>query len=194
MLEHMNRRLHGQRTFADAIYRILDDARALNGAEFGTLQLCVGDYLLIVHQHGFEQPFLDTFRRVNRDEGSACGRALRAGKTVLIEDVEKDEEFAPYGPVARKAGFRSVVTTPLVTARPHMIGVVSTHFARVHRPTSLEIGAFEQYGRVASNHLWELRGNKPLAEIAIEMNARLYTMLEIPSLNQTERPLRTGYL
>jgi GAF domain-containing protein len=183
MLEHMNRRLHGQRTFADAIYRILDDSRALNGAEFGTLQLCVGDHLLIVHQHGFEHVFLDTFRKVVRNEGSACGRALRMGKTVLIEDVEEDEEFSPYRPAAREAGFRSVVTTPLVTARPHMIGVVSTHFARVHRPTSLEIGAFEQYGRVASDHLWDLRANRPLAQIAIEMHARLYESLDAPSLD-----------
>ena len=48
MLNHMNKRLQAEQTFEGAIRRILDDAIALNGADYGTLQLSWHDYLLIV--------------------------------------------------------------------------------------------------------------------------------------------------
>jgi GAF domain-containing protein len=188
MLDHMNRRLHGQQTFERAISTILDDARALNGAEFGDLQLCVGDHLLIVDQRGFGPHFLKAFRKVLKDDGTACGRALKSGKTVLIEDVERDEGFAPYRSIARAAGVRSVATTPLVTSRRQIIGAVSTLFARVHKPTALEIEAFEQYCLGASNYLWRLCGARSVADIAVAMNNRLYDRWEGPAIGGIPAP------
>src|SRR5215475_8338976 len=111
MLNQMNHRLHAEQTFEGTIGRILDDAMALNGAKYGTLQLPWGGYLVIVDQRNFGQPFLEKFRKVAREHGSACGRALRSGRTVIIEDTELDEEFAPFRSVARRAGYRSVITT-----------------------------------------------------------------------------------
>ncbi len=96
VLHHMNKRLHAEQTFERAIRRILDDAMALNGAEYGTLQLPWGGHLLIVDQRNFKRPFLEIFRKVAREHGSACGRALRLGETVIIEDTEVDEEFRPF--------------------------------------------------------------------------------------------------
>jgi GAF domain-containing protein len=188
MLDHMNRRLHRQQTFERAISTILDDARALNGAEFGNLQLCAGDHLLMVAHRSFDSHFLRTFREVLRDDGTACGRALRSGKTVLVEDVERDEDFAPYRSAARTAGFRSVATTPLVTSRRQIIGVVSTHFTTVHRPTAFEIAAFEQYCLGASNFLWELRGERSVTDIAVDMSSRLYDRRDASSIGETPAP------
>src|SRR5690242_8686832 len=63
-LDPMNRRLHAEKKFERAIRRILNDSMALNGAEFGNVQLLWGDYLLIVDQRNFKQPFLEAFRKV----------------------------------------------------------------------------------------------------------------------------------
>jgi len=41
------------------------------------------------------QEFLDYFRIVH-DNGSACGRAMRKGGRVIIEDVLTDPDFAPH--------------------------------------------------------------------------------------------------
>src|SRR5262245_49551585 len=122
MLHHMNKRLHAEQAFQGAIRRILGDAMALNGAEYGTLQLPWGDYLLIVDQRNFNWPFLETFRKVAKEHGSACGRALRSGKTVVIGDTEFDAESAPFRSVARSAGYRSVLTTPLWTQKRDLMG------------------------------------------------------------------------
>jgi GAF domain-containing protein len=118
---------------------------------------------------------------VARDDGSACGRTLGSGKTVLLEDIEKDSEFAPFLPVAREAGFRSVISAPLLTYGSELVGVVATHFANVHRPTDIEIDVFEQYGSLAADHLHKLLGQETLASVAVAMNNRLYDSLAAAS-------------
>jgi GAF domain-containing protein len=170
----MNSRLHVEKTFERAIRRVLNDSMSLNGAEFGNVQLLLGVYLLIVDQRNFEKPFLETFRKVATEHGSACGRALRSGKTVVVEDTELDEEFAPFRPAARLAGFRSVVTTPLLTDANGLLGVVSTHFVKVHRPTDVEIETFEGYSVSAGEHLSRLLGHTTLDSFALKMNRGLY--------------------
>ena len=91
--------------------------------------------LTIAAQRGFKQDFLDFFREVSAEDDAACGRALRSGERILIEDVESDAPFAPFRPIARSAGFRAVIYTPLITRDGTALGMLSTHFRSVHRPT-----------------------------------------------------------
>ncbi len=174
ILDHMNNRLCAEQKFEGAITRILNDSMSLNGAEFGTLQLPSGGYLFIVEQRNFKRPFLETFRKVAREHGSACARALRSGKTVVIGDTELDEEFTPFRPAARLAGYRSVVTTPLLTQAKDLMGVVATHFVNVHRLTDIEIDVFEGYSVSAGERLSRLLGRTTLDSFALKMNGRLY--------------------
>src|SRR6195256_1474437 len=87
MLAQMTLRLLQKRTFEDAIHVILEDVIALHGAEFGNVQLPLGDELFIAAQYGLPKPFLKAFKRVRKDDGSACGRALRLGVPVVVADV-----------------------------------------------------------------------------------------------------------
>ena len=96
LASQMTRRLFLSRTFEGAVHTILDDVIALLGAEYGNVQLSIGDELVIAAQRGLSADFLKTFRRVKKDDGSACGRALRLGETVIIRDVENDPEFAAF--------------------------------------------------------------------------------------------------
>ena len=173
MIDQMKKRLLAEPSAAAAITRILDDAIALSGAEFGTFQLPADGELLLVESRGFKLPFLKTFRVVAADHGLACGRTLRTLETVLIEDTEADAEFAPLRPVAKAAGYRSVVTTPLAVGRT-LMGVVATHFANVHRPTAIELRILEEYGAFAATYLQELLEGEPPGELARRLNDQLY--------------------
>ena len=175
MLTHLRDRLYGQQTFEGAVTQILADAIALHGAEFGDVQLPAKDNLLvIVEQLGFKSPFLDTFRGVCSTDGSACGRALRTGRPVVIPDVDVDAEYAPIRKVAREAGYRAVVTTPLVTSTGVLIGFVSVHFVNVHTPTPIEMDTLMSYSRLAADYLQELLRSESLHRKAQEMSERLY--------------------
>lgn len=170
----MTRRLDRTTRFQDAIQIILDDAVALVGAEYGNVQLLIRDELVIVAQRGLSSDFLKAFRRVNKDDGSACGRALRSARVVVIADVEHDPEFGEFQGDAKRAGFRAVQSTPLITGSGQLIGIVSTHFANVHVPTLIETDTLEMYGIEAADHLIRLLAGAPLDAEAQGMTDELY--------------------
>jgi hypothetical protein len=134
--------------------RVLDGALWLTGADFGNIQLRdqVTGSLRIVTQSGFGPEFLDYFAVVE-DGHSACGRAARACAQTVIADVAADPDFAPHRGIAAASGFRAVQSTPLVDYAGHLIGMVSTHFRRPHRPPGTDLQSMELYGDYAGEVL-----------------------------------------
>jgi len=177
MLAQLTQRLHAQRNFADAACLILDDIIALHGAEYGNIQLPIEDELVIAAQSGLSAAFLKTFKSVRKDSGCACGRALRDRSIVIVSDVDSDPEYAPFRQAAKMAQYRAVQSTPLFTRAKTFVGVLSTLFAQVHKPTPIEMQILNTYSVIAADHLYALRGERTLAACAKEMNERLYTGL-----------------
>jgi GAF domain-containing protein len=176
ILRHMTRRLVRNRTFEAVVQTILDDVIALLGAEYGNIQLPIGDELAIAAQRGLSADFLRTFWRVKKNNGSACGRALRLGIPVIIPDIEKDDDFAVFRRDARDAGFRAVQSTPMVTKDQTLLGIVSTHFAKVHEPTPIEMNTLKAYGGIAAEFAYMVLDESyaSLATKAEQMSAKLY--------------------
>ncbi len=191
MLSSLSKRLHAARTFEEAIGTILDDMIALLGAEYGNVQLPVGDALIIVTQRGLTEQFLDAFRRVKKEDGCACGRALRLHKTVVVPDVDKDPDFAAFLKDARAAGFRAVQSTPFFTSDGLLLGIVSTHFANVHEPTSIELQTMQFYSIVAAEHAYRLLGNEMLSVKAEKMSEALYASALRPRYDASPAAVQT---
>jgi GAF domain-containing protein len=191
LASQMTQRLLQIGTFEGAIQVILDDVIALLGAEYGNIQLSIGDGLAIVAQRGLSADFLRAFRRVKKDDGSACGRALRLGETVVIRDVENDPEFAAFRPDAKRAGFCSVQSTPFFTKDGKLVGIVSTHFANVHEPTQIEMQTLKIYSVVAAEHLDKLLDDVPLGTKAEQMSEELYTRILGRQGSGAKSPSRT---
>jgi hypothetical protein len=175
----MRDRLFRADAFDRAIWTILDDAIALHGAEYGNVQLLAGDELVIVAQRGLPLDFLRTFRRVKREDGCACGRALRRGTSVVIPDVEADAEFAVFRSDARLARFRAVQSTPLITRRGKPLGVVSTHFSNVHHPTKIEMETLQAYSVIAAEFAFKLLAEAPLLTLASRLSRDLYDRIGV---------------
>jgi PAS domain S-box-containing protein len=135
-------RLHEFRTrllsindFRTLLEEVLDATIALQRADLGNIQMYNAEKqtLEIVAQRGFQKDFLEHFRNVD-DESSACGRAMKLRQRVIIEDVETDPGFAPHRHIAASAGFRAIQSTPLLSRGGKLLGMLSTHFRRPHRP------------------------------------------------------------
>jgi GAF domain-containing protein len=174
MLEQMRSRLRAKKRFESAIEVILDDVIALHGAEFGDLQLPVGDELLMVAQRGLSTRFLKTFERVRTTDGCACGQALKSGEPVIIRDVEEDATYEPFRAEAMAAGYRGVQSTPFLTQGGIFMAMVSTLFASPHAPTDIEMQTLKAYGREAAAYLYTLLEGAKLADKAEQMHAKLY--------------------
>lgn len=177
----MSERLLAQPTFEAAIATLLRDVVALHGAEFGDVQLLAGGELLLVAQVGLATAFTKSFFRVTRDQGCACGRALRERRTIVVEDVDTDASYAEFRANAKAAGYRSVQSTPLCTNDGDLIGVVSTLFANPHVPTKIELETLKAYSVRAADRLQELLGGLTLETKAGQMQSQLRDEFQLPA-------------
>jgi hypothetical protein len=122
-------------TLTEGLDEMLAAVMELLGAPMGNIQLLdpEGEALTIAAHHGFDREFLEFFRVVTAADESACGRALRTGERVIIENVETDPLFAPYVDAALVAGYRAVQTTRSSVA-------TASRSARSRRISAFRIG------------------------------------------------------
>jgi PAS domain S-box-containing protein len=157
----------------DCLKEILDAAIAITGAQRGNIQLLdAGEGALVLAAHrGFEAPFLNFFARVDAGEASACGAAFRAGERVVVEDVVASAIFVgqPSGDVMLAAGARAVQSTPLTSSTGKLLGVISTHFSGVHRPTEQELRFMDLLARQAADYLERKRAEQALRAVLSEL-------------------------
>ena len=165
-LNEWSRRLWRSRTLSQGLDEMLGALIELMGADKGNIQLMdlQRPVLKIVVQRGFQQDFLDFFHEVSVDDDSACGRALRTGERIVIEDIEEDALYAPLREVARAADYRAVVSAPLVDVDGKPMGMVSTHFKGVHRPTEQDLRRLDLYVRLAADFILRCKTEENLQE------------------------------
>jgi PAS domain S-box-containing protein len=182
----LNRDLH------QALDDILAGAIELLGADKGNIQIfdAKQGVLRIVASRGFERDFLNFFGEVSAEDGSACGRSLRSGKRLVIEDVESDSVFTLMRPVARAAGFRAVQSTPIISRSGTPLGMLSTHFRSVHQPTEEDLLLLDLYVRQVGDIIERHDVDNALNESA----ERLRIAPHRTSVGIWERVVRTGKL
>ncbi len=165
-LNELSSRLWSMRNLRDGLDEMLAATIEMLGADLGNIQLLDVNRgaLTIEAQRGFKQEFLDFFGEVSADDGSAYGRALRTSEQIIIEDVEIDVAFAPMLHIARAAGFRAVQFTPLLGRNGRTLGMISTYFRAVHRPSEQEFRRLDLYARQASDFIERCRADEALRE------------------------------
>jgi PAS domain S-box-containing protein len=141
---------------------VLDATMALHGADFGVVQqVDAGGALVIVAQRNLPQAFLSHFARVS-DDSAVSGRAMRRRERVIVEDVLADPLFAPHRRIAAIAGFRAVQSTPLVSRKGELLGVISTHFRQPRAFSVTELRFTDLYARHAADIVERNRAEEAL--------------------------------
>jgi PAS domain S-box-containing protein len=162
-----NENLWQSHELAAGLRQMVEAGAALMGADMGNIQLLNPQkrVLEIVAQRGFGPEFLEHFREVSAADTSACGRSLRTGNRIIIEDVELDADYAPHRAIAAATGYRAVQSTPLLGRDGTPIGMFSTHFRKPHRPAELELIRFDLYASQASQFIERLRSDEQLQRL-----------------------------
>jgi PAS domain S-box-containing protein len=154
-LNELSSRLWNMQNLREGLDEMLAATIELLGADFGNIQILDPQrrVLLIESQRGFQKEFLHFFREVAADDESSCGRALRTGERIIVEDVDTEPDFAPMLHIVRNAGYRSVQSTPIIGRHGRPLGMISTHFRFVHRPTENELRLLDLYARQAADFI-----------------------------------------
>jgi GAF domain-containing protein len=164
-LNEWSSRLWHCRNLHEGLEQMLDVVIELLGADNGMVQLLNANGVLKIDaQRGFDRDFLDYFREVSAADDSAGGRALKSRKRVIIEDVELDAPYEALRPVARAAGYRAVISTPLITSDGTLQGILSTYFRSVHRPNEQELRRLDLYVRQANDFIQRCKTEDALRE------------------------------
>jgi PAS domain S-box-containing protein len=174
-LNELSSRLWTMRSLREGLDEMLAATIEMLGADFGNIQLLDVNRgaLIIEAQRGFKQDFLDFFREVSASDDSACGRALRSGERIIVEDVEIDAPSAPMLHVIRAANYRAVQSTPLNGRGGKPLGIISTHFRSVHRPSEHELRRLDLYARQASDFIERCRADEALHRAQTQLEAEL---------------------
>jgi len=155
--------------FIENLGEMLDTAVWFSRADKGNIQLYddTSRALRLVVQRGFDAPFLEFFADVTCDEASACGAALASAERVVVEDVTTSEIFAdqPSLKVLLDAGVRAVQSTPLVSSRGAVLGMVSTHFGRPLRPSARECQLLDVLARQIADYVERKRAEEQRDEL-----------------------------
>lgn len=129
-------KLAAQGAYLSQLETILSAAIKVTKADHGNIRLLEtpsGHLRIVVHE-GFDQEWLDFFETIEPGT-AACGGALALGNRVVVEDVKTHPIFlgAPALEVMRRAGIRSVQSTPIMGDQGECLGMLSTHFPHPHQ-------------------------------------------------------------
>ena len=162
MLDKLKQRLVDCSDLESVLACALSGGLELSGASRGNIQLMDWNtgYLTIMAQCGFDDDFLRFFHRVSARDGSACGRAIRERRPIVVDDVLEDPEFAPFRAIALKAGFRAVQSTPLISSSGAFLGVLSTHFAEARRCNGDDLQILRGAAGLAANAIIHQRARQ----------------------------------
>jgi PAS domain S-box-containing protein len=140
----------------DALYEhVLDAAIDLMSADIGSMQLFHPERgeLKLLAARGFDPESVAHWEWVRPDSPSSCGMALSAGCRVIVPDIETHEGFARTADLdaLRRAGIRAGQSTPLMARSGRLLGMISTHWRRRHRPTERELQPLDVLARQAAD-------------------------------------------
>jgi PAS domain S-box-containing protein len=143
--------------FDSLLREMLEAAITLTGADKGNIQLLDPSTgkLKIFAQQGLNLPFLKFFEYVDPGESAACGAAMERLERVVVEDVTLSPIFrgSEALDVLQREGVRAVQSTPLVSRTGQLLGMISTHFVKVHALSERELQLIDILARQAADIL-----------------------------------------
>ena len=148
---------------------ILDTAVRVTKADKGIIHLPdpISGSLGMAVQCGFRDAFIQFFARVGDHRVTTCATAMQSGRRVVVEDVTRSEIFVGQAGLDAllASGVRAVQSTPLLSTTGEVLGLISTHFGRPHRPGEHEARLMDLVARQAADYLERKRGEETAARL-----------------------------
>ena len=129
---------------------------------------------------GFETPFL-TFFGPLREEAAACGTPLQARERIIVEDVRQSAVFAgqPSLDVLLNSDVQAVQSTRLMSSDGCVLGMISTHFGKPHRPSERDLRFLDLLVRISADYLERRRAQESEKLLMRELQHRGCNLLAV---------------
>ena len=139
---------------ADILQEVLRAAIELLHADSGDVQIhdAADDHWNIIAEFGVREGFLEATRG-----NSITREALRRRRTVVVDDVARDQTLAQLAPIYSSHAIVSVVCVPMLESDGRVLGLVSTYFSKFRQPTDRELLLFDLYTRQGGHAIERMR-------------------------------------
>lgn len=166
LLQEVSSQLIAEPQVAALYDRVASAAVSLMRSDFASMQMLDTDRdaLGLLAHRGFTREAAAAWTWIGRDAASVCSAARRARTRVMVPDVEQSPLLSSAIETYRRAGIRAVQSTPLFARDGELVGMLSTHWRRVHRPSDRECVLFDILARQAADLIQNRRGEDQLRE------------------------------
>lgn len=151
----------------DVLYaKLVAAAVRLLHADMGSIQKVdaeTGDLRLLAWQ-GFHPDSAEFWRVVRDNPGTTCGVVAKGGGRIIVPDVEKADFITGTADLEhfRLSGIKAVQSTPLISRRGKIVGVLSTHWREVTIPSENSLRLLEVLARQAADLIERARVEESL--------------------------------
>ena len=152
-----------------ALYQhVIDAAREIMRSDFASMQAYhpERDELQLLAHRGFDPAVAASWLWLKPSAGTICGLALQARRRVIVPDVERSAELAGsvHLKTYRDVGMQAIQSTPLLTRKGHIVGMLSTHWRRPTAPSRDDLRLLDVLARLAADLLERTQGEQALRE------------------------------
>jgi PAS domain S-box-containing protein len=153
----------------DQLYQlILETAKVIMESDYASIQLWLpeNNELLLLAWQNFHPDSAAFWKKVSIGEASSCGMALQNKQQVIVTDIEKCDFMAGTEDLYyyRLSGIRAVQSTPLVSRDGHVVGMISTHWKKVHNPSERNLKLFDVLARQATDLIERKQAEEKIKE------------------------------
>ena len=171
----------------DELYKMfVDSAVKVMRSDYGTMQALVSgqgesEQLVLLASQGLDEQARSYWRCVSADAGSTCGQALQTRSRVIAEDfrhcsfaLRRNDLEAFIG-----SGILSAQSTPLYSRKGQLLGMISTHWKKPHRPSDHDLRLLDILARQAADTLERRFAEKVLRESEQRFRAFVETSFDV---------------
>jgi len=143
----------------DGLYaRLVHVAKTLMHSDFASMQRyyphlgAKGELKLIGH-YGFSEQAAKFWAWVRADSACTCGVAIVRRERVIASDVKNTDFMAGTPDQAQllAAGIHAAQTTPLLSRRGELVGMITTHWKEPHVPSERDLRLLDILARLAAD-------------------------------------------
>lgn len=143
----------------DALYaKLVLAAKTIMRSDFASMQryyphLGARGELKLIGHYGFSEAAAKFWAWVRADSRCTCGVAIVRRARVLASDVENTAFMAGTEDQAQllAAGIRAAQTTPLLSRRGDLLGMITTHWTTCHEPSARDFRLLDILARLAAD-------------------------------------------
>jgi PAS domain S-box-containing protein len=172
----------------EALYeKILDAVKTIMRSDFASMQqyyphLGERGQLKLLGFRGFSPAAAKFWTWVRADSSCTCGVALASRRRVIAADVVKAPYMAGTPDLASylETGIRAVQSTPLLSRRGELVGMISTHWKDGHEPSERDLRLLDILARLAADLIERKTQDEELRQREERLRALTQLLTDVP--------------